>query len=243
MGEPADPHGLDKVFCHLPWTHLCAHLDGVYARCCVDSSGQNSPRFQVSRKPGRLDLDPDVIGCAPRSAFAADNPALVMSLEEAFNSPAMRDTRLAMLAGEPVAACRDCYQRERLTGDSYRLQMTRQDQAAPVVAECASVTAPDGTVDGFPSFLDLRLGNHCNLRCIMCGVPTSSSIVTQSPDQTWLRQSVDPYSGDAEFWRCLAENLGSITSLYLAGGEPMLLRAHQRLLRLFIEGGRASRWT
>lgn len=239
MTEPPDPYGVDKVFCHLPWTHLCAHLDGVYSRCCVDTTGQNSPRYHASRRPDPLELAGDVIGCSPQSVFAADNPDMVRSIAEAFNSPAMRTTRLAMLAGQPVAACRDCYLREHLTGDSYRLQMTRQDRPPPSVAECAAATAPDGTVDGFPSFLDLRLGNHCNLRCVMCGVPTSSSIVSRSAD-TWLRRSLDPYSADAEFWRCLTDNLGSITSLYLAGGEPMLLRAHQRLLRLFVDTGRAG---
>src|SRR5690348_3385925 len=105
-----DPQGLDRVFCHLPWTHLCAHVDGVYARCCVDASAQqNWPQYQGSR-PERLVLREDVIGCTSRSPFATDNPDRVMDLDEAFNSPALRATRLAMLAGRPVAACRDCYQ-------------------------------------------------------------------------------------------------------------------------------------
>jgi MoaA/NifB/PqqE/SkfB family radical SAM enzyme len=238
MTEAAGPRGIDKVFCHLPWTHLCLHLDGVYARCCVDASGQTSHVYQGER-PARLTLRQDAIGCSPRSVFAPDNPESVMSLEEAFNSPAMRRTRLAMLAGEPVAACGDCYIRERLTGDSLRLQMTRQERPPPSVAECRAQTKDDGTVNSFPSYLDLRLGNHCNLRCVMCGVPTSSSLVQRS-SSTWLRNSLDPYSADESFWRSLEQHLSAIRSLYFAGGEPLLLRSHKRLLRLLIERGVAG---
>jgi hypothetical protein len=72
----------------------------------------------------------------------------------------------------------------------------------------------------------------------MCDVPTSSSLTSQHPD-TWLRGSLDPYSTDPAFWRVLEDNLGSIRSLYLAGGEPLLLRAHQRLLQLFVDRDRA----
>jgi Radical SAM superfamily. len=238
MDGADDPQGLDRVFCHLPWVHLCAHVDGVYARCCVDASAQqNWPQYQGSR-PERLVLREDALGCMPGSPFAADNPDRVMDIGAAFNSPALRATRLAMLAGRPVPACRDCYQRERLAGDSLRLQMLRQGKRVPSVTECRDRTAPDGSVDGFPYYLDLRLGNHCNLRCVMCDVPTSSLLVRHHPD-TWLPGSLDPYSTDPDFWRALEDNLWAIRSLYLAGGEPLLLRAHQRLLRLFVDRGRA----
>ncbi|GIJ46327.1 hypothetical protein Val02_32130 [Virgisporangium aliadipatigenens] len=239
MTEAPDPQGIDKVFCHLPWTHLCAHVDGVYSRCCVDTSAQqNWPQYRGSR-PERMVLREDAVGCTANSTFAADNPDMVMSLDEAFNSPRLRATRLAMLAGEPTPACRDCYTRERLAGDSLRLQMLRQGTPVPSVQECRERTAEDGSVDGFPSYLDLRLGNHCNLRCVMCDVPTSSSLVRHHPD-TWLKRSLDPYSEDPGFWRALEENLPAITSMYFAGGEPLLLRAHRPLLRLFVESGRAA---
>jgi sulfatase maturation enzyme AslB (radical SAM superfamily) len=238
MDETTDPHGIDKVFCHLPWMHLCAHLDGVYSRCCVDTTGLNTELYLGSNRP-TMTLPEDAVGCSPKSTFAADNPDLVMSPAEAFNSAAMRRTRLAMLAGDPVSACRTCYERERLTGDSYRLQMTRQDKPALGVEECRGRTEDDGTVAGFPSFLDLRLGNHCNLRCVMCGVPTSSSLVQRS-DDTWLRNSLDPYTDDDTFWQCIEDNIQSIESMYFAGGEPLMLRAHQRLLQLFVDNGRAA---
>ena len=187
-----------------------------------------------------MTLPADAIGCSPGSTFAADNPGMVMSLAEAFNSPAMRATRLAMLAGEPVPACRTCYERERLSGDSCRLQMTRQEHPPPSIADCRERTAADGTVDGFPSFLDLRLGNHCNLRCVMCDIPISSSLVQRS-SQTWLRRSLDPYTSDDTFWQSIQDNLGSMRSLYFAGGEPLLLRAHRRLLDLIVDRGQAGR--
>ena len=137
MPETADPHGTDKVFCHLPWTSLCAQVTGLRA-VLRRSTGQNNEQSQVHRRPGRLVLADDAVGCSSRSVFAPDNPDQVMSLEEALNSPAMRRTRRAMLAGEPVSACRDCYERERLAGDSYRLQMTAGPGRRRGIDACAT---------------------------------------------------------------------------------------------------------
>lgn len=233
MNEDRGPY-----FCVLPWLHLCATVDGVWGRCCVDGSIHNDEIYAAPEDPD-FRLREDALGCTSRSRYAAHHPERVLGLAEAFNSPNLRRTRLAMLAGEPVRACAYCYRREAEGGTSYR-------QTSPVaVAERIEVdalvaaTAPDGTVPHLPPFLDLRLGNTCNLRCIMCGYPTSSrwGLDLHPP---WAPAHLDPYRDDEELWAELREHAPLLRRLYLAGGEPLLQPGHARLLTMLIELGVAS---
>jgi hypothetical protein len=105
--------------CVLPWIHLHGSVDGVWGRCCVDLSVDHDHVHAQVDKPD-LRLTADALGCLPRSRFAAANPDRALSLIEAFNSPQLRQTRLAMLAGERPVACAYCYRREDAGVESYR---------------------------------------------------------------------------------------------------------------------------
>jgi sulfatase maturation enzyme AslB (radical SAM superfamily) len=219
--------------CVLPWIHLCASVDGVYGRCCVDGAMYHNDLYEQESVPV-FALNEDALGCAPNSRYARDNPAQTIGLAEAFNSPNMRRTRLAMLAGERVAACEYCYQREDRGAQSYREDINRRFADSISFADLAKRTAPDGSVDGFPFFLDIRFGNTCNLRCVMCSYPVSSGWgAVKRP--AWSAAAIDPYRDDGQLWDTLAENAHLIRRLYFAGGEPFMQPGHFRLLDLLIE--------
>ena len=183
-------------------------------------------------------LNEDAIGCAPNSRYARDNPERTMGLNEAFNSPGMRRTRLAMLAGERVAACEYCYRREDGGAQSYRQDSNRRFADTVPLTELAAWTAPDGSVGSFPFFLDIRFGKTCNLRCIMCSYPVSSGWgAVKHP--AWSAAAVDPYRDDDDLWAALSDNAHLIRRLYFAGGEPFMQPGHFRLLDLLIKTGNA----
>jgi len=161
------------TFCALPWVHLCASVDGVWGRCCVDSSMYYDHYYKMEARPV-FTLLPDAIGCLPLSSYATANPERTFDLNEAFNSPAMRETRLSMLAGKKVAACQYCYERENSEGTSYRQLANGMFGDHANLAALIDKTAADGFLDEFPCYLDLRFGNTCNLECVMCGFPVSS---------------------------------------------------------------------
>lgn len=232
----ADPAG--PVLCVLPWIHLCASIDGVYGRCCVDGSMYYEQLYEQEEEPA-FTLREDSIGCAPRSRFAKDNPERVMGLTEAFNSPGMRRTRLAMLEGERVSACEYCYKREARGAQSYRQDVNRRFADSIDLADLAARTAADGSVEDFPFFLDIRFGNTCNLRCVMCTFPVSSGWgAVRHP--SWSSAVIDAYREDERLWTELAANAHLIRRLYFAGGEPFLQPGHFRLLDLLIETGNAQ---
>ncbi len=223
------------TMCVLPWIHLCASTDGVYGRCCVDNSIYHNELYDQPDEPEFV-LNDDALGCAPLSRYAKDNPDRTMGLPEAFNSLNMRQTRLAMLAGERIAACSYCYRREDRGGQSYRQDINRRFADSVKFSDLADQTALDGSVGGFPFFLDIRFGNTCNLRCVMCTFPVSSGWgALQHP--SWSSAVIDPYRDDDELWATLAENAHEIRRLYFAGGEPFLQPGHFRMLDLLIEAG------
>ena len=94
-----------------------------------------------------------------------------------------------------------------------------------------SATGKDGSLSIPPRFLDLRLGNQCNLRCIMCQWPTSSS---------WARHGIlDPWRSDEEFFSRFLALAPHLERLYFAGGEPLLQPAHHRIIQDLITSNHA----
>ena len=189
--------------------------------------------YKMEKKP-EFKLREDAVGCLPLSPYANANPAKTFNLLEAFNSPAMKETRLAMLADEEVAACQYCYHRENRGGTSYRQianQMFKDQVDAFGLIECTSV---DGSLNEFPCYLDIRFGNTCNLECVMCGFPISSRWGGKSQVK-WMRADINPYESDTELWRILQDNAFKLRRIYFAGGEPFLQSLHFKLLDLLIE--------
>lgn len=227
------------VFCVLPWLHLCASIDGVWGRCCVDGSIYHEGDYNRPEKPP-LPLPQEALGCTPGSPLAPDNPERVLGLQAAFNSPNLRRTRLAMLDGRPVDSCRYCYTREAQGGISYRQNMNRIFRDRADWDALFSATSADGTLPRKPVYLDLRLGNQCNLSCIMCCYPVSSSW-KRHVEATWLSGALDPYRDDETFWQEVGELLPALQRVYFAGGEPLLQSSHFRLLDLMLAAGVAHR--
>lgn len=221
------------TFCVLPWIHLSTTVDGVWGRCCFDATSDYDRYYHEPQAPD-FRLDEDAIGCLRNSRYATANPDRVMGVAEAFNSPALRRTRLQMLDGEAPRACRSCFDQEALGVESHRSHVNRRFYAKTNFAALAEGTAPDGTSPEFPFYLDLRFGNICNLSCIMCSFPISSRLgAGRAP--SWSPAVINPYHDDAELWTELREQCHNIRYIYFAGGEPFLQNDHFRLLRLLVE--------
>lgn len=236
-GESGVPD--NDVFCVLPWLHVNGSVDGVWGRCCVDGSSYYDELYGQEQEPS-FTLRPDAIGCLPRSRYAPANPERVFGIKEAFDSPNMRRTRLAMLAGERVSACSYCYEREAGGGRSYRQHINALLGDQVDVPALIAATDEDGGLPGeFPTYLDIRFGNSCNLQCIMCGYPVSSRWGLDKHPK-WAPAHIDPYRDDEALWAELRAHATSLRRLYFAGGEPFMQPGQFRLLDLLIEVGVAA---
>jgi len=167
------------------------------------------------------------------------------SLLEIQNSTAMRALREDFLAGKKPQTCRRCWNEERAGRTSKRMHTL--DRLKHMIDPNLS-----WSTDAMPlMFLDLKLGNICNLKCRICGSWSSSQYATEElkfnkkeeqrgnfayqmlKEGAWPRESED-------FWNDLDKHLDNIRYIEFTGGEPFMIREHFQLLRKLVDTGRAS---
>lgn len=147
-----------ESFCPEPWSQLEIDAQGDYKICCL------------------ANYDKDF-------GMAVDDNGQIMnvmthSFEEAINSKTHREHRLQLSRNEKPQRCRNCYDSEEATkGNTYTNgQSKRQfilnfvkDIPEYVTHETANtVTCQDGSINPKIVNLDIRFGNLCNYKCVMC---------------------------------------------------------------------------
>jgi hypothetical protein len=230
---------MSKTLCPLPWNHLGIQQNGDLRQCC-----------QMIYPPFGKFLDDEV-------AMKFD-PATV---DAARNHASLQQLRREMMAGQRPTACDLCWKEEAIGITSKRQSMLEQYDMASLVA----MTDPEGVITSVPlAYLDLRLGNLCNLKCRSCG-PADSSLWVQDHvemqsgrttmlyygSQTydlvktprgWEIDSADfDWHNDPAFHAWLDTKItDGLGRLYFTGGEPTVNRNHMRILTRIVELGRAG---
>jgi pyruvate-formate lyase-activating enzyme len=107
---------------------------------------------------------------------------------EFYNSDAMRQLRLSMLAGNKPAACKPCYYQDQFGKLSGRVRQLNKSAIALTQFPLSFRSSPhlplfeysndmQGASSHFPTDLQIDLGNVCNSACIMCDPTASSRLV------------------------------------------------------------------
>lgn len=211
---------LSKV-CVLPFTHLATHPDGHTSFCCISDHKNCASHAKRGGMPISLN---DV------------------SIREMINSESFKEVRLEMLDGKEPAACKRCYDEERVG-----IKSKRQEENSRYLESSMHVIeniTEDGTINDLDfQFIELRLGNICNLKCRTCN-PVSSS--KWKKDYSVLQKDLDfvtDYSNIEEgvwfekdsFWGELLDNTKNLKRIYVNGGEPTLVEKHLHFLLHLIE--------
>ncbi len=161
------------------------------------------------------------------------------SLKDAQDSQYMQDLRQQFLVGQQPRTCRKCWQEERAGRTSKRMHTL--DRLKHMV------TDTEWTQDAKPlMFLDLKLGNICNLKCRICGSWSSSTFATEelqyvenkkaSFHYTMLRRGAWP-RGNTQFWTQIDGILDQIRYIEFTGGEPFMIQEHFDLLQGMVDRG------
>jgi MoaA/NifB/PqqE/SkfB family radical SAM enzyme len=160
------------------------------------------------------------------------------------NSQGMQNLRQQFLEGKQPETCRKCWREERAGRTSKRMHTL--DRLKHMIPD------EDWTRDAKPlMFLDLKLGNICNLKCRICGSWSSSQFATEElawlgPDEdkkssfhyTMLKQGAWPRENPV-FWQEIAQVANQIRYIEFTGGEPFLIEEHFDLLRSLVAAGLA----
>ena len=189
-------------FCMLPWMHLHAFPDGRAYPCCFA-------------------LDKLHVGNVNEN-----------SMEEVFNGEKMRKMRLNMLSNKKSRECAKCYDQEDSGFFSLRLSSNKHFGHNIGMVEN---TKPDGTADFIIKYWDIRFSNLCNMACRSCGTWFSSNWyedhkkLTGAPPNHAKIMRAGRNSND--IWEQLLKQFDHVEQFYFAGGEPIIMPEHLRILR------------
>jgi len=164
------------------------------------------------------------------------------NLQEIQNSEYMYQLRQAFLAGEKPATCRKCWAEEDAGRTSKRLHSL--DRLKHMISVDTWTQHPHLLM-----FLDLKLGNICNLKCRICGSWSSSTFATEelshmsdpafrksSFHYQMLRQGAWPRENQ-NFWNQVDAMLDQIRYIEFTGGEPFMIQEHFDMLQGMVDRG------
>lgn len=254
-------------FCPEAWSQIEIDAEGDYKICCL------------------ANFDKDF-------GMAIDENGKVMnvmthSIVEAMNSATHKQHRYEMSQNIKPRRCRNCYDSEEATkglkefgyaskhGISKRQrvlnQTSRQNPEYVKVDQASEVTLPDGTLVN-PKIvnLDLRFGNLCNQKCIMCspqhsnqwyddwvaigyGAPQynrDKGVYKKGDAKTFeffkdehgrIKMSgMEPWWETERWWTIFEEIAPNLRYIYFTGGEPLIVPSMQKCLDILIEKGYAK---
>ena len=191
-------------FCHAPWMHIYVNPDAKLMPCCLFDD-ENYDFPNLNDTP----------------------------LEEALNHPKLVELRKQFLNNEMPKGCYRCEAQISINQQPYKTKMTNLSLDKHQPNSCNS----DGTIDLKtlePTYLDIRFGNLCNLKCRTCSRDFSSAIA-QEHNKMFNRNLKVLHSLDQDAIDKIYEKLHSVQNIYLAGGEPLLEENNVRLLEYLIE--------
>ncbi len=242
---------VSPTFCILPWIHLSTRPNGHLRLCCT-ANASSAGKTNDKKWGGEVGILKNSDG-KPANLNTSD-------LNSAWNNSYMKTTRQMMLKGEIPNSCSKCFKEEAAGHRSKRNWETEYWKKRLSIKELVENTKPCGEVKPQISYLDLRLGTKCNLKCIMCSPHDSSMWIKdwnqlypriENPDlkeiMIWNNKGkVDDASynwhvDNPVFWEQLYSQLPNIKQLYFAGGEATIIKEHYALLKKCIDRGYASK--
>lgn len=157
------------------------------------------------------------------------------TLEEIWQDQPMKSLREDMLSETPNAACGRCYEQEasgffsgRMSANKHHGHHIKKLESNPFEM----------------TYWDIRFSNLCNLKCRSCGHIFSSQWYQDQAKLAggdWkLHNSVLNYAGrtETDMWTQLEPHLDYVEQIYFAGGEPLLMEEHYRILDELVRRGR-----
>ena len=221
------------MWCPLPWTHIAVKNNGTLRMCSHSQSGSN----------GNTVLSKDKV------TLNADNFA---NINDVLNCDTLKQVRSDILRGLWPEQCKRC-EIDSLTGINSRNEWeTKRHLDTFTIDDAINSTSVDGTITN-PKLvsLDLRIGNQCNLRCIMC-FPGESTlwykdyqeligydyfIVDDKKYNLKIADSDFDWANDKDKIDALVSNSKYLAKIKFGGGEPLIIKYHHYLLNRLIEEG------
>jgi radical SAM protein with 4Fe4S-binding SPASM domain len=198
------------AFCMKPWVHLFVSQYGTVVPCCLTPWDKNQALGDINEQ----------------------------SVSEIWNGSPMKEFRAKLLKDQKDARCMQCYQSEKVG-----LKSTRQMTNALYGHKLAWIqeTKTNGYSEtSKPVFWDIRISNLCNFKCRICGHHSSSQWYNDAKALDLISHETKIHRGPKNFDLLLEQLefvLPDLEEIYFAGGEPLIMEEHYRILDILIEKG------
>ncbi|MCZ0933175.1 MAG: twitch domain-containing radical SAM protein [Oligoflexia bacterium] len=214
--------------CVIPFVHLTSKPNGAVRLCCF------STKYIKDQSGNQL-------------FFGRD------SLEQIWNSHDMRGVRMKMLNNEKLTECRYCWDEEANGKTSKRMRENKRFLKS-YERHLESAQNNKGYISEYPSYLDLRLGNKCNLKCRTCNPLFSSAWLKEiernkanmtknsfiqnlyQSDFNRSRDRTDWYETET-FFNTVKKISKDLRLVYISGGEPLLIKSQHLFIDHFLKTG------
>lgn len=217
------------MWCPLPWTHVGIKNNGSLRMCShSQSAGTGNTLLFNNRKPLTVnDLSVDVLNC-----------------------DTLKEVRKEIMSGNWPSQCKRCQMEHEAKGNSRNNWETEKHKESFTYEDAVARTLEDGTfVDPELQDYDMRVGNQCNLRCVMCFPGEASKwydIYEEVMETDTFNVDGKTYninSSQSEFsWIRTRDNIDKIVrassnlkKIKFGGGEPIIIKQHMDILRGLID--------
>lgn len=155
------------------------------------------------------------------------------SFDEIYNSEQFVNLRKQLANGEKPKSCSDCWE-----GRSSHREGMNKLFSSPDFKFVPSLHEHE------VYYLDLRISNLCNFKCRMCNPVYSSSwedeVKNYNKDYFPSNRFTQRYIKNKNWLTPLKNNLNKLSTVYLGGGEPIIMKETYELLDLIKKSGRSS---
>lgn len=230
----------DKGFCILPFIHLSTRTDGSMQICCH----ANSSSTPENRKPGcnRTDNN-EIVNLKVHSA------------EQYWNTEFMTSIRKDMLDGKYPRSCLSCYKEEALGYRSKRQWENDEWERRINFDDVLATVDENGNMPYGVHYVDMKLGNKCDLACVMCNpadstqwIPDYNKLISSSSEQLqkeiyWNKSELGGYNwwkNNKSYWDDIYKQIHNLKHIYIIGGEPTINNEFKEFLKYCVENNHAE---
>jgi pyruvate-formate lyase-activating enzyme len=197
-----------KTICAIPWISMTNNPNGDIKMCCL----QNEAPHGEAR-----------VGTINDTSF-----------EQAVQSKIYTDVRKSIINGEYHDACARCKMTEQNGDRSNRQNTLKTWINDPYFIKALDNTDDNGVLDPAHSyfrFWDIRFSSICNFGCRMCSPINSSYMMIERDGNT---KNIFKFDNN-RFDDLLKNQIQMCKQINFAGGEPILMKEHWRILDRLVE--------
>ena len=179
------------------------------------------------------------LGYSPCCVYASSHK--FDSIEQYVQSSELATLKKQLLDGVAVKDCIHCWQEE---SQGYSSKRVRDNKLYSQVFDYKYKPALESVQDEFVRYY-VRLGNHCNLRCVTCNDDVSTGWISENKkfgnpaSRPIMIKKTDP------IWQTLRDNAAGIGMIEFIGGEPFMMLEQEQadLFQYLVESGHSKHIT